>query len=91
LTQNFEVAKNRYLGKGTSGLVYQIVSKNDGLQYVVKIIRIDLKDDPKAFFNEAELMKNLTHPSIVKIYDFHLWSSKPFNYLFLVRVGSTVV
>lgn len=86
LTKNFHLEKGkiRYLGKGQSGQVYHMISKVDHLPYAVKIIQLEQDKNPKDYVSEAKLIKDFTHSSIVKIYDFHIWTSNPFNYVFLV-------
>lgn len=61
------------IGKGSYGEVKKIVYKNTGEVRAMKIIR---KDDVSQEFmeslvNEIEILKQLDHPNIVKIFEFY--------------------
>ena len=63
---------NEGLGRGSSGEVYLAEHKTTGQEYAVKILSQEYSQDPKhveRFRREIEAIRNLTHPSIVSLFD----------------------
>ena len=61
------------LGAGSMGVV--LLVEKEGCNYAMKILRRETntplsKTKRKRFFREAEIMKAISHPNIVKVYDF---------------------
>ena len=78
----YEIPKNyepiRKLGKGGFGRVIEVLEKSTNKKYAMKIIN---KDSTKIFkYNtvkdEVNILKNLSHPNIIKFYDFQESVSK---------------
>ena len=78
----YEIPKNyepiRKLGKGSFGRVIEVLEKSTNKKYAMKIIN---KDSTKIFkYNtvkeEVNILKNLSHPNIIKFYDFEESVSK---------------
>ena len=78
----YEIPKNyepiRKLGKGSFGRVIEVLEKSTNKKYAMKIIN---KDSNKIFkYNtvkdEVNILKNLSHPNIIKFYDFQESVSK---------------
>jgi serine/threonine protein kinase len=63
----------RIIGSGGSGDVYQAFDRKRDTNMAVKVIRQDLADDNhliKLFEQEAAILKKLSHPNIVRLYEF---------------------
>lgn len=68
------------LGKGGFGIVYKVKSKATKIEYAIKIVAVNEKDDHelKQIEREVSLQKNqLNHPNIVKYFD--CWKEKLIN------------
>lgn len=62
----------RTLGIGSMGTVYLVRDNQAGTQRALKILHGDLLSDEtltKRFLREAELMKRVNHPNVVRTYD----------------------
>ncbi|HCE44879.1 MAG TPA: hypothetical protein DET40_15165 [Lentisphaeria bacterium] len=62
------------LGTGNSGTV--LLGERDGNSYAVKILRKDLDPENnemrlKRFMQESEILKQINHPNIVKLFEFN--------------------
>jgi tetratricopeptide (TPR) repeat protein len=74
-----QVLADRYevraaLGSGGMGVVYAAFDRVRQEEIAVKVLLPHLLADPKArerFVNEAKIASNLSHPSIVRVYDIH--------------------
>ena len=71
ITKKFE---NKYqildfVGEGNSGLVKQCLNRETHKVYAVKIVRSNDIEVLKGIKGEFLLQKNLSHPSIVKVYE----------------------
>ena len=70
LKDYYRVGKS--LGSGTFGEVRVCVHKESGAQRAVKLLRkahMD-EDERQMFFNEINILKDLDHPNILKMYEF---------------------
>jgi len=59
------------LGRGSMGIVYKAIDQQTGQQVALKMLRHDLTFNRQAsqrFRQEAEIVKTLTHPNIVRVY-----------------------
>ncbi|KAL4466461.1 hypothetical protein ABPG73_019079 [Tetrahymena malaccensis] len=70
------------LGKGAYGEVRKAIHKASGQLRAIKIIKIDevSKEDKQNLENEIDILRNLDHPNIIKIYEFY----KDSNYFYIV-------
>jgi formylglycine-generating enzyme required for sulfatase activity/tRNA A-37 threonylcarbamoyl transferase component Bud32 len=62
------------LGEGGMGVVYQAMDKQRDERVAVKLMHKQLMDTPQAkerFLNEAKISSQLSHPSIVNVFDAH--------------------
>jgi calcium-dependent protein kinase len=62
----------KMLGSGAFGEVRMCVHRDTGAQRAVKVLRkahMD-EDEKKMLFNEINILRNLDHPNIVKMYEF---------------------
>ena len=62
------------IGSGTFGKVYKVlhtVTNQYRAMKVVKIDTINYQDDDKTFLKEIEMLSQLDHPSIIKIYEYY--------------------
>ena len=59
------------LGKGSFGRVDKVRDRSDGKMYALKTIKYQFgaDDDRRQAFEEARLLKNLAHPSIVRFHE----------------------
>jgi serine/threonine protein kinase len=79
------IITNEKLGKGASATVYLGYHKKKNIKVAVKKFEL-LKNDPRIkrrAHREIELLLDVKHPNIVKLYDFYFDSEKNNIYLFL--------
>lgn len=80
---------NELIGRGGMGRVYAATQLSVGRDVAVKILRRDL-DDPgvalERFFREAKLVAELTHPNIVRLFDFGEDADRHLLYLVMEMV-----
>ena len=70
------------LGSGSSSEVFAaVVVTAHGFEKRVAIKRPKQASDVEQFFEEARLVAQLDHPSIVEVLDFGLWDDTPFQVL----------
>lgn len=63
----------RRVGSGGMAIVYEAWDKSRSARLALKVLRKDLARDPrwmKRFMKEANLLKQLDHPNIVRLYEF---------------------
>jgi calcium-dependent protein kinase len=77
VTQNAGKLRDYYrigkmLGSGAFGEVRMCVHRDTGAQRAVKVLRKSHMDDDekKMLFNEINILRELDHPNIVKMYEF---------------------
>lgn len=71
----------RELGAGAMGAVYQARYTKTGLSVAIKVIAAGLDSNPTSlarFEREAEILKKLKHPNIVRLYATGRMRGKPF-------------
>ncbi len=66
--ENYE--KIRRIGKGSYSSVYKVRNKNTNLIRAMKIIPKNFQKDNAEIMREIEILKNLDHPNVMKIYEF---------------------
>ncbi|CAD8119762.1 unnamed protein product [Paramecium sonneborni] len=61
------------LGQGAFGKVWKVTHKTTGLIRAMKQIRKQelIKEDEQKMFSEMNLLKNLDHPNVVKLYELY--------------------
>ena len=69
--------KVQFLGQGAFGSVYKVVRKNSGTREIIRALKeiskesMDVNEDNKEEIkNEIEVLKNIDHPNIMKIFEF---------------------
>ena len=72
IVEGFDV--KQMIGKGAFATVWEALQKSTGQSVALKIIRVDLASDEvfDRFAREIQLMKEMDHPYIAKVYDSHL-------------------
>ena len=62
------------LGNGPFGCVYEAKNSIFGNSVAMKVIKKDKKNefDEQEIRNEIDILKKLSHPNIVKIYEFYI-------------------
>jgi formylglycine-generating enzyme required for sulfatase activity len=63
----------RQVGRGGMGVVYEAIHREIGQRAAVKVLAPRAAHDPQyisRFFNEARAVSRVTHPGLVKIFDF---------------------
>ena len=85
IPSNYEALKK--LGKGGFGRVFEVVEKITNKKYAMKIIKKNIKNIYKfdTVKDEVNILKNLSHPNIVKYYDFKESVSKIYIIMELVE------
>ena len=80
--------KMKFLGQGAFGSVYKVRRKNSGTREIVRALKEISKEALKnnmeseeELKNEIEVLKNLDHPNIMKIYEFY----EDENYIYLIN------
>jgi eukaryotic-like serine/threonine-protein kinase len=79
------------LGKGGMGTVYQAEDETLNRQVAIKIIHPSLMNQPQfhaRFLQEAQMMANLDHPSVIRIYDFNSQDEWLYMVMELMSAGS---
>ena len=85
----------RPLGEGNMGIVYLVEKTTEGKkdQYALKIFRHSSVNEGSheklktRFMNEAKTASAISHPNIVKIFDFELAENKPVNYILMEYIS----
>ena len=72
------------IGEGTYGVVYKAVDLSSNRTVALKKIRLETEDDgvPSTAMREIALLKELSHPNVVHLFDVVLQGDK----LYLVRL-----
>ena len=58
------------IGKGSYGSVYKVQNKNTNIIRAMKIIPKKYQKDNEEIMREINILKNLDHPNVMKIYEF---------------------
>ena len=66
--ENYQKLKK--IGKGSYGYVYQVVKKNTNIIRAMKIIPKNFQKEIKEIEREINVLRNLDHPNVMKIYEF---------------------
>ena len=71
LRDNYRIG--RVLGTGAFGEVRMCVHRESGAQRAVKVLRKSHMDDDekRMLFNEINILKEIDHPNIIKMYEFY--------------------
>ena len=62
------------IGSGTFGKVYKVMHTITNQYRAMKVVKIDTinyQDDEKTFLKEIEMLSQLDHPNIIKIYEYY--------------------
>ena len=62
--------KLKRIGKGSYGSVYKVMKKNTNLIRAMKVIPKNFQKDNLEILREINILKNLDHPNVMKIYEF---------------------
>ena len=62
--------KIKCIGKGSYGSVFKVMNKNTKLIRAMKVIPKHNQKDNQEILREIEILKNLDHPNVMKIYEF---------------------
>ena len=62
--------KIKRIGKGSYGSVFQVMNKNTNLIRAMKVIPKNFQKDNQEILREINILKNLDHPNVMKIYEF---------------------
>ncbi len=73
-----KVVNDRYeviasIGEGGMGMVYKAKDRRSGDDIALKVLHRDISGDERTvrrFFSEARVLASLTHPNIIRLYDF---------------------
>lgn len=78
----------KLLGRGGNGTTFLVTCSggvNKGIQFALKVFhKISSMQRREAFIKEADYLKRLNHPSVVKIMDDGIYAVKERNYPFMV-------
>src|SRR5437870_7899170 len=77
----------RFIGRGSSGDVYQCVDIQLGRAVAVKILRAEAvgESEINRFLSEGRNLASLNHPNVVQIYRFGTHDERPYLVMELVR------
>ena len=80
--------KMKFLGQGAFGSVYKVRRKNSGIREIIRALKEISKEALKnnmeseeELKNEIEVLKNLDHPNIMKIYEYY----EDENYIYIIN------
>ena len=62
--------KLKRIGKGSYGSVFKVMKKNTNLIRAMKVIPKNFQKDNLEILREINILKNLDHPNVMKIYEF---------------------
>ncbi|MCA9566212.1 MAG: serine/threonine protein kinase [Myxococcales bacterium] len=69
LDDKFEI--QAYLAKGGMGVVFRGIQHPLGREVAIKILTVDEDDSfRERFFNEAAICANISHPNVVRVFDY---------------------
>jgi calcium-dependent protein kinase len=85
--QFYQIANGETLGEGSYGKVYKVIHKHTKELRAMKMIRKDTRYNDHEIMNEIEILKNLDHPKIVKIFEFFITDKAYFLITELVTEG----
>jgi calcium-dependent protein kinase len=83
ITETYELAGGKQLGKGGFGTVQVVTNRTTGKKYAMKTVDLSRVKDAASFeffMREVDIMRNLDHPNIVRLQEVY---QTP-QYLFLV-------
>jgi calcium-dependent protein kinase len=91
--KNKDTIANHYklikkIGSGTFGKVYKVLHKDTNQFRAMKVVKIDTinyQDDEKFFLKEIEMLSQLDHPNIIKIYEYY---SDDLHYYVITELAS---
>ena len=66
--ENYQKIKR--IGKGSYGSVFKVMKKNTNLIRAMKVIPKNFQKDNAEILREINILKNLDHPNVMKIYEF---------------------
>ena len=66
--ENYQKIKR--IGKGSYGSVYKVIKKNTNIIRAMKVIPKNFQKDNKEILREINILKNLDHPNVMKIFEF---------------------
>ena len=78
------------LGAGGMGKVFKALYKKTGALVAVKVIQFDDADARQRVIREARIMSSLSHPRIVRVFDFLLDGDKTAHIVMELVDGSTL-
>ena len=63
--------REKKLGSGTFGIVYEAINTLFNSKVAMKVIKKEKSNDKLLIRNEIDILKKLSHPNIVRIYEFY--------------------
>jgi calcium-dependent protein kinase len=85
LYNNYKIIEK--IGGGTFSKVYKVLHIPTNQKRVMNVLKVDTinyKDDDKTFFKEIEMLIQLDHPNIIKIYEYY---SDDVNYYVITELA----
>ena len=73
LAVNYDIDKK--IGSGTFGKVYEVTYRPINQKRAMKVVKrdtINYQDDAQKFLKEIEMLTQLDHPNIIKIYEYYV-------------------
>lgn len=73
LSDNYEIVKK--IGSGTFGRVFEVLYRPLKQKRALKVVKkdtINYQDDQRVFLKEIEMLAQLDHPNIIKIYEYYV-------------------
>jgi calcium-dependent protein kinase len=76
------------IGSGTFGKVYKVLHTPTNQKRAMKVVKVDTvnyQDDDKRFLKEIEMLSQLDHPNIIKIFEYY---SDDLNYYVITELAN---
>jgi len=81
----------RFIGMGTMADVYEVQQSTTQLPFAIKLLKANWLDNPditERFLAEADLLRRLQHPNIIRVFDRGIYQQRPYFVMEYLQMGS---